>query len=224
MNAGQTAQHEMSEAAAVDGYDRERYLKLLQEYTQKLKDAVSRASGAKSMSMTRFVASSLFVAIAAGLIGIVLSFRWPYETVWSYVALIGSATVLAGAIIFNLTVERSDWKLAYGVAVRRSLDNDEAHVLFAVLDRLIRLGSSRAEHADLGFDERLEFELRLAEAEAVLRLAGRLLAKSPADEERLHALRNESETLRTRLSRVSESRTDHVITAPTTPPAATAAS
>ncbi len=50
-------------------------------------------------------------------------------------------------------------------------------VLYSLLDRLIRLGSQRLEHSGLGFDERLEFEVRLAEAEAeaVLREAERML-------------------------------------------------
>lgn len=145
----------------VEGTEIERLLPLLTEYTSKLRDACEERLGQRR-ARKRYL--WLFLSTALGLVGFTLQFNLVADISKNYLQVTGSVLVAFAAITFFVSVY-FPW-LGFGPRDVRH----EASELAAVVERLVRIVSQYSEHSPVSTGGRLEFEVRLVEAESVLRL------------------------------------------------------
>ena len=175
----------MSVATSDDGvrdkpadFDRNRYLALLREYTRLLADAVEERR--TPSGWRRFTASTIFSALSLIIFLNVLVSLYAESDGGEPARLL-----LVSPLVLLMAFGVASIVMIFGRLLRllfESWSSDASAdvagrplILYSLVDRLVRLGSQRADHTELSFDERLEFQIRLAEAESVLHMAARVL-------------------------------------------------
>lgn len=135
-------------------------LLLMREYTEKLKEVCDVYATAKYRRL-QIMLASVTLAVAMGIalwvapVLLYIDVRQTYNQ--ALVAIIGSfaGLIFAGFSLFAPTSRRSVY---------------DAHNLAAIVERLIKTASQYNEHAASRISNRFEFDLRLAEADAAVRV------------------------------------------------------
>lgn len=145
----------------VDDYaleDSERLLLLLKEYTEKLKIVIYEHRSVKQKQKSL---SSLFALLSVTLVPFLYFFytrikdnNWPLESV------ILTLTIIP---IFSMA-------FGYYQNTVRKTDRYDIYVIAKVLERLVRTASSLFENLPTRITNRFEYDIRLAEAEAALKI------------------------------------------------------
>lgn len=149
--------------AAASVQDLDKILLLMKEYGEKLRSITDDYSTFRSRQLQTLAV--MFIAIITGATTVYayifdrkeLTYQLNDQLIPIMVATIGA---VGAFFVLSTTL----------LARRRYRHSYDAHQIAATVERLIQMGSQYKEHASNRIGEKFEFELRLAEAEAALRL------------------------------------------------------
>lgn len=138
-----------------------RLLALLKEYTDKCRDLHERRqSSGLFLKKKPFILIGLLIAIIMFAAGYHAGKQDPLNIETSTLALLGASLIVLAIAAFEFITETK--------SIQRQEQPYALHEMTAGLERLVKMASQTLEHGRLSFADRIELELRLAEAEVAL--------------------------------------------------------
>ena len=150
--------------------DLDKIMRLLEEYTRKLRSICNKKVDQEKLSRTvSIVGLVVFLGLWVSFMFAVRSLLQTSSTFWTLYSYISAAIMVVITVLLakDVFIPRSHLSQA-------SFDDEQ---IVATVRRLIQLASQYKEHASSRIGEQFEFELRLAEAEASLEMYYRVFPR-----------------------------------------------
>jgi len=140
--------------------DADKMLALIQEYADKLR-ALCDAYLEEKIKRQQFVLSA---ATALFIMGVTFTFGI------SSLAKLQSSEVFGGTIAAISATTAVMFLVFFRSSAKRTMRSYDLHQVASTVERLLRTASQYSEHASQSLGDKFEFDIRLAEAEAALRM------------------------------------------------------